>query len=175
MSKTTLAIIAGVSAATGAAVSAAFLSTRRDRDTTTLQPTPTTAIPSSTTSTTPAVPVSIPLSRKDSITPVNPSGLFQYGFPGPISDLRPTLSTTFAFDRRTRNPAWVAEHITPASLLANNGDRKHSTFVEDESIPSKFRAKLHDYFRSGYDRGHQVPAADAKWSQAALDQTFLRV
>jgi endonuclease G, mitochondrial len=36
-----------------------------------------------------------------------------------------------------------------------------------------FRAKLKDYFRSGYDRGHQVPAADAKWSQEAMDDTFL--
>ena len=67
----------------------------------------------------------------------------------------------------------MAEHITPASLAANNADRKHSYFVEDESIPAKFRARLSDYFRSGYDRGHQVPAADAKWSQDALDQTFL--
>ncbi len=174
MSKTTLAIIAGVSAATGAAASAAFFSSRRDRhDIPALQPTQTTTVPTSTTPKSPAAPVPIPLSRKDLIDPVNPSGLFQYGFPGPISDLRPTLSTTSAFDRRTRNPAWVAEHITPASLIANNGDRKHSSFVEDESIPAKFRAKLHDYFRSGYDRGHQVPAADAKWSQDALDQTFL--
>ena len=52
------------------------------------------------------------------------------------------------------------------------GDRRHSTFAEDESIPEKFRAKLKDYFRSGYDRGHQVPAADAKWSQTAMDSTF---
>ncbi len=170
MSKTTLAIIAGVSAATGAAASAAFFSSRRDRSVPTLPPTSTTTVP---TPTKPAAPFPVRLSRKDLITPVNPSGLFQYGFPGPISDLRPTLSTTSAFDRRTRNPAWVAEHITPASLLANNGDRKHSYFVEDETIPAKFRAKLHDYFRSGYDRGHQVPAADAKWSQEALDQTFL--
>ena len=52
------------------------------------------------------------------------------------------------------------------------GDRRHSVFVEDLSIPEKFRAKLKDYFRSGYDRGHQVPAADAKWSQDAMNATF---
>lgn len=55
----------------------------------------------------------------------------------------------------------------------NNADRKHSVFVEDASVPAMFRAKLADYVRSGYDRGHQVPAADAKWSQSAMDETFL--
>jgi endonuclease G len=54
----------------------------------------------------------------------------------------------------------------------SNGDRKHSYFAEDTAIPEKFRGKLKDYFRSGYDRGHQVPAADAKWSQEAMDDTF---
>jgi endonuclease G len=44
--------------------------------------------------------------------------------------------------------------------------------VEDPSVPEKFRGKLKDYFRSGYDRGHQVPAADAKWSQDAMNDTF---
>lgn len=39
-------------------------------------------------------------------------------------------------------------------------------------MPAMFRAKLSDYARSGYDRGHQVPAADAKWSQEAMDSTF---
>lgn len=86
--------------------------------------------------------------------------------------MRPAPSLTSCYDRRTRNPHWVAEHITPASLATSNGDRRHSIFFEDDSIPEKFRAKLHDYFRSGYDRGHQVPAADAKWSQDAMDATF---
>jgi endonuclease G len=81
-------------------------------------------------------------------------------------------SLTSSFDRRTRNPFWVAEHMTPASLATKSGDRKHSVFYEDPSIPAPFRAKLKDYYRSGYDRGHQVPAADAKWSQEAMDATF---
>lgn len=168
MSKTTLALIAGISAAAGAATTAALYSSRTDRKT---------PIPSSTSASSPhnaqvATPTR-PTAPKELIAPVNPSGVFQYGFPGPINDLNSTLSTTSAFDRRTRNPYWVAEHITPASLSVNNADRKHSIFVEDISIPAKYRAKLVDYFRSGYDRGHQVPAADAKWSQDAMNDTFL--
>jgi endonuclease G, mitochondrial len=103
---------------------------------------------------------------------VNPQGILQYGFPGPISDSLSTPSHLTSFNRFTRNPHWVAEHFTPQSLVLKNADRKHSVFYEDPSIPPMFRAKLTDYARSGYDRGHQVPAADAKWSQEAMDSTF---
>jgi DNA/RNA non-specific endonuclease len=58
----------------------------------------------------------------------------------------------------------TAEHLTLASLGksplepppadGDTGDRGKSTFQEDESLPVRFRAKLQDYFRSGYDRGH---------------------
>ncbi|KAI4088645.1 MAG: hypothetical protein L6R37_008168 [Teloschistes peruensis] len=170
MSKTTLAIIAGLSAAAGSAATAAIFANRSQKKEVA---TSTTSSPPTSTSPRPPAPGPLPHPFKDLVSPVNPTGVFQYGFPGPVNDLHPTLSTTSSFDRRTRNPYWVAEHITPESLSANNADRRHSVFVEDESIPEKFRAKLHDYFRSGYDRGHQVPAADAKWSQDALDQTFL--
>ena len=164
-SKITLAIIAGVSAAAGAAATTVFFSSRQQRSTDQNTLVPASAQPPRTTGTA--------SSRTPALAPVDPSGLFQYGFPGPKSDLHPTLSTTSSYDRRTRNPLWVAEHITPASVSANVADRRHSVFAEDETIPSKFRAKLLDYFRSGYDRGHQVPAADAQWSQEALNQTFL--
>jgi endonuclease G len=89
-----------------------------------------------------------------------------------VADLATRNALVSSFDRRLRNPSWVAEHITPDSLAESNGDRKHSVFLEDPSVPEKFRAKLKDYFRSGYDRGHQVPAADAKWSQDAMNDTF---
>ncbi|KAG9318149.1 hypothetical protein JVU11DRAFT_222 [Chiua virens] len=101
---------------------------------------------------------------------------------GPIPDLLVRKAYTAAYDRRLRHPAWTAEHLTRASLSKSatgpgsgdeGGDRAKSTFTEDASLPDMFRAKLQDYFRSGYDRGHMVPAADAKTSQAAMDETFL--
>lgn len=103
---------------------------------------------------------------------INPSGFFQYGFPGPIHDLQGRDEFVSCYNRQTRNPYWVVEHITSESLAARNADRKFSFFKEDEAIPEKFRGKLKDYFRSGYDRGHQAPAANAKFTQKAMDETF---
>jgi endonuclease G len=175
MSKFTLAAVAGASAAVGAATTAVFFGTRRQEPAQAVTATsPTIAVPSKTA---PLPPGPIAVGTIDpkvvaATAPVDPSGLFQYGFPGPVSDLRTASSLTSSYNRTTRNPNWVAEHITPASVLMREGDRRHSVFVEDLSIPEKFRAKLKDYFRSGYDRGHQVPAADAKWSQDAMNATF---
>ncbi|SCU96880.1 LADA_0H03246g1_1 [Lachancea dasiensis] len=103
---------------------------------------------------------------------VNPSAFFKYGFPGPVHDLMNREEFVSCYDRQLRIPYWVVEHITPESLSNKSGDRKNSFFREDESIPDTFRARLRDYFRSGYDRGHLAPAADAKFSQKAMDETF---
>ncbi|KAK9477678.1 hypothetical protein V1514DRAFT_282542 [Lipomyces japonicus] len=106
---------------------------------------------------------------------VQPAGFFKYGHPGPIVDAQFRAEYVGAYDRRTRNPHYIIEHLTPQSVTGNKSDqvdRKKSTFKEDESIPAKFRARLVDYFRSGYDRGHMAPAADSKFSQDAMDETF---
>ncbi|ODQ67020.1 hypothetical protein NADFUDRAFT_49472 [Nadsonia fulvescens var. elongata DSM 6958] len=108
-------------------------------------------------------------------TKIEPQGFFKYGYPGPIYDVAYRQEFISSYDRRTRNPAWVVEHITADSIRKQPGqtpDRKNSTFMEDEQVPKKFRARLADYFRSGFDRGHQAPAADAKFSQSAMDETF---
>ncbi|KAL1999460.1 hypothetical protein VTN02DRAFT_4495 [Thermoascus thermophilus] len=175
MSKATFAIIAAAGAATGAGVTALLYSSK----TSPRQPAPAPA-PAALPPAAPAGLAKAPspqpptpsLAPKRADTPVDPEGIFQYGFPGPINDPLHSLPLAGAYDRRMRNPSWVAEHITPSSLSLNDADRKHSTFFEDTNIPPLFRAKLADYFRSGYDRGHQVPAADAKWSQEAMDATF---
>jgi endonuclease G len=166
MSKATLAIIAAASAATGAGVTALLYSGKPSKPQQQQLPTPTTPGVNAPSTIAP------PTLAVKATGPIDPAGILQYGFPGPVADQISSLPLHGAYDRRTRNPSWVAEHITPASLALNNGDRKKSTFFEDTTIPGMFRAKLSDYFRSGYDRGHQVPAADAKWSQDAMDGTF---
>lgn len=75
------------------------------------------------------------------------------------------------YSRVHRHPFWVLEHLT-ADNLKGDGNRNKSRFKEDQSIPELFRAKLSDYWSSGFDRGHMAPAADAKRNQAAMDETF---
>ncbi len=70
----------------------------------------------------------------------------------------------------------TAEHLTLASLgksalqqrTEEAGDRTNSQFKEDPSIPAMFRAKLQDYFRSGYDRGHMYVLVLAAASVCAI-------
>ncbi|KAJ4198230.1 Endonuclease [Fusarium falciforme] len=188
MSKTTLATIACLGAGGGAAVTAAVYALRGGKQEPKIAaaPAPTTsvnsmaALPAPTVSSG-AVPASQVFGPPAVVPPnapldpnalVNPAGLFEYGFPGPVADVGNRSALISSYDRRLRNPHWVVEHITPASLAHREGDRKNSAFLEDDSVPQKFRALLKDYFRSGYDRGHQVPAADCKWSQKAMDETF---
>ncbi|KAF2972203.1 hypothetical protein GQX73_g1494 [Xylaria multiplex] len=190
MSKATFAIVAVTSAGVGAAATAMYsLRSQSERKLDAPQRTLSTTTTNISTNATSA-PVPIPSKQifnppnqqhglstsapaaLGGLAPVDPAGLFEYGFPGPVADIATRQALISSFDRRLRNPHWVVEHITPASIATHGGDRKHSTFLEDDGVPEKFRAKLKDYFRSGYDRGHQVPAADAKWSQSAMDETF---
>ncbi|GAA5908492.1 hypothetical protein JCM5296_004775 [Sporobolomyces johnsonii] len=92
---------------------------------------------------------------------------------GPISDLLVRTAYTTAYNRALKIPAWTAEHLTADSIKGGGGDRQDARFSEDVDIPEMFRGKLLDFFKSGYDRGHMVPAADAKQSQLAMQETFL--
>ncbi|KAI5864497.1 DNA/RNA non-specific endonuclease [Durotheca rogersii] len=200
MSKTTLAVIAAAGAGAGAAITATMFSFRQQPERQTISTSSSTVSAGAGLATSPSPSIPIPAKQIFASSPadvqqqttttaalstsapaalggppgtlVDPSGLFAYGFPGPVADMATRQALVSAFDRRLRNPHWVAEHITPESLALRDGDRKHNVFLEDEAVPDRFRARLKDYFRSGYDRGHQAPAADAQWSQSAMDETF---
>ena len=78
---------------------------------------------------------------------------------------------------------WLARFsLTAAPLPQPHRDTKHththtnnssrSEFIEDPRLDPALRAKLDDFWDSGYDRGHLVPAANHKGSQKAMDDTF---
>ncbi len=100
---------------------------------------------------------------------------FKFGYPAPVADVVVADAYVSVYDRRTRNPHWAAEYLTKANLLPppNEEPVRENNFSEDTSIPLQFRARLSSYKGSKYDRGHQAPAADAKRSKKARDETFL--
>ncbi|OAQ32415.1 hypothetical protein K457DRAFT_123443 [Linnemannia elongata AG-77] len=121
------------------------------------------------------------IDRRDTPTAPIPANIatreeFRYGYPGPVVDINAAEAYVSAYDRRTRNPHWSAEYLTKTNLLPNDPQTPPSpenNFSEDPTIPAQFRAGLSSYTGSGYDRGQQTPAGDAKRSQSALDETFV--
>ncbi|MGE0197694.1 MAG: DNA/RNA non-specific endonuclease [Simkaniaceae bacterium] len=78
---------------------------------------------------------------------------------------------TLAYDSRGKIPFWTHEQISKESL-AKVADRKRMDFCEDPHLYASHRSTLEDYAKSGFDRGHVVPAADVRFSDEALKETF---
>lgn len=78
---------------------------------------------------------------------------------------------TVSYNRETKCPNWVAWHLTKAHTYGNH-QRSREFFTEDEAV-SRPRATDNDYYNSHYDRGHMCPAADNKWDDQAIRQSFL--
>ena len=60
----------------------------------------------------------------------------------------------------SRTPLWVAEKLTRERLIRARSVQREDNFHAEETLPPEDRAELHDYARSGFDRGHMAPAAD---------------
>jgi endonuclease G len=75
-----------------------------------------------------------------------------------------------SFNVDTQSPDWVMERLSQADLVgpASRTDK----FVDDPALPPEVDADNADYLKTGFDRGHQAPAADAKFSQKVMDESF---
>ena len=79
---------------------------------------------------------------------------------------------TTSYNNKSKNPNWVAWHLTKAHTYGDN-QRKNEVFFEDETIERGQRATDNDYYNSRYDRGHMCPAGDNKWDAQAMRESFL--
>jgi endonuclease G len=97
-----------------------------------------------------------------------------YELPAPLKDRSEQIlqrkGYTTSYNRDTRNPNWVAWHLTKEHTKGQN-QRKEMMFTEDQEV--KPRATNNDYYNSRFDRGHMCPAGDNKWDKEAMAQSFL--
>ena len=76
---------------------------------------------------------------------------------------------TLSYNNAYKTPNWVAWELTRAETQGS--ESRKSKFDPDPDLPEP-RAEHSDYTRSGYDRGHMAPAADMKWSEKAMEESF---
>ncbi|MBR5477915.1 MAG: DNA/RNA non-specific endonuclease [Bacteroidaceae bacterium] len=76
---------------------------------------------------------------------------------------------TVSYNEQRRNPNWVAYELTGEEV--DGTEPRGSKFIPDPNVIGR-QAVDDDYKHSGWDRGHLAPAADMKWSEQAMDESF---
>jgi DNA/RNA endonuclease G (NUC1) len=74
------------------------------------------------------------------------------------------------YDAEVKTPLWVAERIKRDDLKGV-AKRDGLDFQDDPQVPPLDGGN--QYKRSGFDKGHLAPAADFRWSQEAMNQSFI--
>lgn len=76
---------------------------------------------------------------------------------------------TVSYNSAWRLPNWVAYQLTVQEV---EGDVSRSNHFYADPLVMGVQATNDDYKKSGYDKGHMAPAADMKWSETAMRESF---
>lgn len=77
---------------------------------------------------------------------------------------------TASYDMLTKTPEWVAYELTKEETYGD-AVREGKFFSPDDRVLLP-QPDDYDYRRSGWTRGHMAPAADFRWSDEAMWETF---
>lgn len=77
---------------------------------------------------------------------------------------------TMSYSEEHEQPEWVAYELKQEQFQ-KKGVGRTDNFRPDPKVKTK-SAYPSDYKRSGYDRGHLVPAGDMKFDERAMSETF---
>lgn len=72
---------------------------------------------------------------------------------------------------KTKTPIYAAAVLNRERILAGRKQERTNLFFADARLPARERANLEDYRGSGFDRGHNAPAADMGSAQGVA-QSF---
>lgn len=76
---------------------------------------------------------------------------------------------TLAYSEENEQPAWVCYTLKKENV--GGSEPRSNNFVPDPLVSTKTADDI-DYTKSGYDKGHMLPAADMSWSPEAMKETF---
>lgn len=79
------------------------------------------------------------------------------------------IGYTVSYNPNWLVPNWVAYELTAAEI---SGEQERSNHFKPDPLVEGDPVVTSDYSKSGYDRGHMAPAADMKWSEQAMRESF---
>lgn len=77
---------------------------------------------------------------------------------------------TVSYNYDWKIPNWVAYELTDEEVAGEVP--RYDRFKPDPMVPQNATATTDDYKFSGYDRGHMAPAADMKWDEQVMKESF---